>query len=68
MPLSFGPSPHCAPQPERALDVLRTAVRTLYAIHCLVGSELCEKFHLFYKRVLETALLKEMLAQMLKGA
>ncbi len=60
--------PSLCAQPERALDVLRTAVRTLYAIHSLVGSELCEKFHLFYKRVLETALLKEMLAQMLKGA
>jgi hypothetical protein len=55
-------------EPERVLEILRSSVRCLHAIHCIPGSELCEKFHTFYGRVLQTALLKDMLAQQLKDA
>eukprot|EP00455_Lapot_gusevi_P028577 TRINITY_DN3053_c0_g2_i1.p1 TRINITY_DN3053_c0_g2~~TRINITY_DN3053_c0_g2_i1.p1 ORF type:complete len:1239 (+),score=571.04 TRINITY_DN3053_c0_g2_i1:71-3787(+) len=53
-------------EPERAIDVLRSAVRALYSIRSIPGAEQCEKFCTFYSRVLQTAQLKEMISVILK--
>lgn len=50
--------------PQRALDVLRSSVRALKAVKSIPGSEFCEAFTAFYLRVLQTSLLKDMLASM----
>jgi len=51
-------------EPQRALDVLRATVRSLYAIHCVPGVEVCGRFCDFYLRVLKTALLAKMLQEL----
>jgi len=54
-------------EPERAKDVLRSAVRSLYTINQVAGVEQCAKFTEFYMRVLKTALLAQMLKELNAG-
>jgi len=51
-------------EPERAKDVLRSAVRSMYTINQIPGVEQCVQFTDFYLRVLKTALLAQMLKEM----
>jgi len=54
-------------EPERAKDVLRSAVRALYAMHSIPGvADMCPKFREFYARVLQTARLAKMLKELLE--
>eukprot|EP00462_Mataza_sp_D1_P022295 CAMPEP_0175136666 /NCGR_PEP_ID=MMETSP0087-20121206/9404_1 /TAXON_ID=136419 /ORGANISM="Unknown Unknown, Strain D1" /LENGTH=1304 /DNA_ID=CAMNT_0016419451 /DNA_START=35 /DNA_END=3949 /DNA_ORIENTATION=- len=52
---------------ERAKEVLRVAVRCLYAINSLSGIAACSTFTGFYLRVLKTSLLAQMLDDFLKS-
>lgn len=49
-------------EPEKHLDVLRSGVRALYAVRLCPNYELAVDFANFYNRVLQTQLLKDMLA------
>jgi len=51
-------------EPERAKDVLRAAVRSMYTMRSMQGADQCSKFANFYLRVLKTALLAQMLKEM----
>jgi len=51
-------------EPERAKDVLRTAVRAMYAMRHIPQVDLCTKFTDFYLRVLQTQLLAKMLQEL----
>lgn len=54
-------------EPERALTVLRSSVRALYAMNSIPGvAEMCPKFRDFYARVLQTARLAKMLKELLE--
>ena len=52
--------------PEKHFDVMRAAVRSLYFIRNIQGCESTPNFFPFYKRVLETQALKDILAQIKK--
>lgn len=53
-------------EPEKHFDVMRASVRSLYVIRNIPGCELTPVFFPFYKRVLETQALKDILAQIKK--
>jgi len=55
------------PEGERSMDCLRAIVKAVSEFKKVPGNEMCSKFNMFYKQILATQLLKDILTKQLAG-